>query len=406
MYKQPQNIHSKIKEILDAISATLRISKKLNGQNLKNDELGLFGGVSGEILYLYKFNQNFSNEIDPELFNSNVDIWLNQFASLTGDYSVCSGLAGQGWVLEFISQSQDDYDTSGCQEIDHITRLLLNQKKWLAPTEFVAGLAGIATYLGRRQKKVDMKSQFSLMLEHLEQTSISTGDDKLYWKQPAIDKLKELSIGNEHSINLGFAHGVPGIIASILAATSVPELKEQANDLLVKSCKWLLEQQVDASKYGSYFPHKTSAAKKSRIGWCYGDLPIALLLARVANALQDQNLKSEALKIAMHCSKRRRENEYIKDEGLCHGSSGIFILYRLIALEFEDSYFDQVANYWLEFVFESFDSKGLEGLFPYLEDMSEHVENSGFLMGLSGIGMALMTELDNDYGWTECLLLA
>jgi lantibiotic modifying enzyme len=205
--------------------------------------------------------------------------------------------------------------------------------------------------------------------------------------------------------NLGLAHGVPGIISAILPALTIPALSNRAQKLLKQSCDWLLMQQLTI-KEESFFSSYVNDPLPSRLGWCYGDLTIALTLARVGNALKIPQYLTQAEEMALHSAKRCEKSAGIDDAGVCHGSAGLSLIFQLLNKEIPSIKLEQASIKWLDFTLKLYNEKGMEGLYKPSPQRGNRNESKGFLTGYSGVGLCLISLLNGDTEWTECLSLS
>jgi len=159
--------------------------------------------------------------------------------------------------------------------------------------------------------------------------SLYIGSDLRTWRQPAGSMYYKNNVKNSHpEINLGLAHGVSGIISAVMALALNSCTASDAKQIVQQSCDWLLLQpplQQSDSMYPAYCGELTS----SRLGWCYGDATIALTLARAGIMLGKTNYIEHAVNVIRHASQRNLVSSQVVDAGLCHGSSGLMLIFHL-----------------------------------------------------------------------------
>ena len=279
----------------------------------------------------------------------------------------------------------------------------------------VLGLGGFAVYASRRQLKSAPSAIYERLINHFEQTAMQITEHTLSWSQPADSTYRfNKDAPQTPEFNLGLAHGVPGIIAAILPAVQIPALHQRAKSLLIQSCDWLLQQELQqklpADQQNSYFSSSCNNHKGSRLGWCYGDLTIALTLARVGKALDHPAYIDKAKQISLHSAQRDSENGYIQDAGLCHGSAGVALIFQLLNQQFNQQFnlpeLSDAADQWLSYTLDLYREKGLSGFYMFSGLTQEYEECTGFLMGYSGIGLCLLAALGETPDWADCLLMA
>jgi lantibiotic modifying enzyme len=327
----------------------------------------------------------------------------------------CGGIAGIGWLYEYLSQRNViDYDTNILlEEFDNYLENELKRFMIANTYDFLQGGVGIALYFAKRiAKKQELVSILNQFLEDLEKISTRQEDGAIKW----------LSFLGEHSnpqqgYNIALSHGMASIVAILSKFYSIEGIdKEKTEALLRSTVQYILAQEIDKDQYGSFFPsyalESTPTIFKSRLGWCYGDLGIASALYQAGIVLKNTAWINKALEILLFAATQRRslEENYVSDAGLCHGTAGIgHIFYRMWwntkLPEFKDA-----ADYWFAQTLKMarFED-GLAG-FKTLhvpDGKPTWINDYGFLTGITGIGLALLTyyyEIEPE--WDECLLLS
>lgn len=412
-----------IKEILIGLTESIQIN-----DNDKNN-CGLLGGLAGELLFLFqlsRYNENVNNE---QVFTEKLSFLQEQLPAYVAQPDLSRGLTGQGWFLEFINQAQgSEYDPELCEEIDNILTNTIASDTWHGEIEMVLGLSGIAAYAARRAEKLSSNKLYDIIIGHYEALAIQTSNNTLSWSQPANSVYRFNKEAPESlEFNLGLAHGVPSIIASLLPALKLPNLHSRTKTLLIQSCDWLIGQELEPNQsssgkksiscFDSYCTgyhqendvltdKKSNEKSGSRLGWCYGDLTIALTLARVGNALDLPSYIDKAKALGLHAAKRDHHDAAILDAGLCHGSAGLALIFQLLHQQVQAPELLSAANKWLTFTLTMYQEKGLDGLFMYSALSKEYEKDTSLLMGYSGIGLCLLSALGQEADWADCLLMA
>ena len=404
----------------------LEILKQITSQLLNHTNrigyCGLLSGLSGNLLFLYQMslyesvlsnkktstNERLEEIVNEVQFNAKLEFVQEQLGNSIHDTTLNTGLSGQGWFLEYINQHQGTaYDADMCNEIDEVLVQRLKSPHTLVEIEMVLGLGSFAVYASRRQRKKDFSHLLLLLIDGFEKSFIQTGDSSLAWSQPA-ESVYRFNKQNKQAIeyNLGLAHGVPGIIAAILPALKVPQLFQRAKSLLIQSCNWLLEQELSNTKSASCYSSSCNDTSDSRLGWCYGDLTIALTLARVGKELKCPVYLDKATQISLHAANRDSRTAMVKDASLCHGSAGLVLIFQLLDHYLKEPALIEAANRWLLFTLELYQKDGLKGFHMYDSIKGKYQESSGMLMGYSGIGLCLLSALGQPNDWVDSLLMA
>ncbi len=372
------------------------------------NNLSLFSGVSGYLVYLLKATEFPELTVNETIIEEQLDKLQYNLNYFQREFSLSSGIIGLGWFLEYANQSQEeDYLAELCVDIDHIIHQHLLTNYWTREIEMVMGLAGVSVYAARRQLKSDQSRIYNELVRHFEQVATYFENGTLAWNQPpySVYRLNKEQL-HEDEYNLGLAHGVPGIIASLLPALEIPEISKRASTLVVKSCDWLLRQQYDSVDSVCYYPSYSNGKDISRLGWCYGDLTIALTLVRTGKALNKKNYIEIARNISLRAASRDVTTTLIADAGICHGSVGLALLFKLLYAHFRENDLLQASNFWRDHTLTLFKVNGLAGLYKYNGVTKQHEECDGFLEGYAGIGLTLLSLENNQLDWTDSLLLS
>ena len=84
------------------------------------------------------------------------------------------------------------------------------------------------------------------------------------------------------------------------------------------------------------------------MAWCYGDLGIGMAIWQAGKVLKKTEWKEAGLTILLQYTKRRNLfDNYVQDEEICHGTSGIVMIFRRMFLETNRNEFAEATQYWL-----------------------------------------------------------
>jgi len=192
--------------------------------------------------------------------------------------------------------------------------------------------------------------------------------------------------------------------------------KAKTETLLRGAVQYILAQEIDKDKYGSYFSNfaleSAPVIPKSRMGWCYGDLGIATVLYQAGKALKEESWINKALEILLFAATQRRnlEDNAVKDAGLCHGAAGIGHLFYRMWWDTKLPEFKAAADYWFDQTLKmaTFED-GLAGFKAYevYEEKPRWTNQYDLIIGVSGIGLAMLSYYhETEPTWDECLLLS
>ena len=400
LFSQPER-NLKVNEIIKKVASTIEASQS------SASDLGLLNGLSGKLLFLWQLGLHDDSMVDEKVFAQNLQFLEENLNQIINHAQLSYGLTGIGWFFEYTNQTQSgEYDAELCLDIDAILQQGLSAPHWRGEIEMVLGLGGYAIYAARRKDLSAQTKFFDRILMFFEQLATFTTNNMVTWNQPpkSVYRLdKESKSAEEY--NLGLAHGVPGIIASLLPALNCPQLRKRAENLISNSCNWLLSQQQDPKEYGSYFSTVASSNKVSRLAWCYGDLTIALTLYRAGAALNNPSYIDKAIEIGLHSASRNLRSSIVQDAGICHGSAGLYLIFNKLFKASGVAEFEVASLKWLDHTLALFERNGLSG-FDKFDSDGFFVQNLGFLEGYAGIGLCLLSSITGEDNWADCLLLS
>lgn len=374
-------------------------------------EIGLLTGIGGQILtcselFLQKeTSQDWLSHLHQVLEGKITD---EEFV-----FTHCSGLAGVGWLYEYLSQKKIvDFDTNLLlEDFDIYLEKALNNFMLQTNYDFLHGGVGVVLYFTKRcKKKREVISVLNRFLKDLEKTGIQQDNGTIKWQ----------SFLGEHlgkGYNIALSHGMASIAAILSKLYIIEGIDRGTTEKLLRDAiKYILAQEIDKDKYGSYFSsyalESTSVIFKSRLAWCYGDLGIASALYQAGKILKEETWVNKSLEILLFAAVERRnlEENIVTDACLCHGTAGIGHIFYRMWWNTKLSEFKDAADYWFE---ETLKMAKFENGLAGFKTLHTHEgkpswENDyEFLTGVAGIGLALLTyyyELNPE--WDECLLLS
>jgi lantibiotic modifying enzyme len=149
--------------------------------------------------------------------------------------------------------------------------------------------------------------------------------------------------------------------------------------------------------------------RKSRLGWCYGDLGIAQALLQAAKALCSEFHENMALKVLLHaCNRKDLKENLVVDGGICHGTSGISHIFNRLYINSKVDDFKEISGHWMKKTIEMAQySDGLAGFKSWQGEKYGWKNQYSLLEGIIGIGLSILSQLNpNLTNWDECLLLS
>lgn len=363
------------------------------------------GGYS---LFFYHYGKIFEDEksldaaatIIENVFTGQMQYSEKKSSSL----SFCAGISGSGWIATYLGREGLIDCEDALTPLDALAEDFFGYMMQRGNNDFLHGASGALYYLLSRPQSPAMEAVVRRLTDTLLQAACET-DDALYWFHYDFDTAQT----KPGSLNLGLAHGTPALM-SILAKAQCVYPKLELVDKIRKCANTILRcrnREETGSLFGYVQDMDSPKDGLSRLGWCYGDLGVAISLWRAAEATGDLELKKEAISLLEHASHRRGLDASVKDAALCHGSAGIshifFKYYGETGLESLKS----ASDYWMNITLELIrptdscitgrtcwrNDQGFLASFPLLE-------------GVTGVGLAILSRLSKEkLHWDNCMMM-
>jgi hypothetical protein len=315
---------------------------------------------------------------------------------------------GVGWVDEQVrGRLADDDEDDEDSDVDVFLARVLDTDTWPWPIDLLHGLAGIGTYSLARQSHPRARRNLERVVGHLANLAEEVGAGVTWRYVPAPDGFDE---GRpEGSVNLGFAHGVPAIVAMLAAAhrAGIPGARE----VLDPAARWLTAQRLPPGS-GSAFPGHVipgHAPQATRLAWCYGDPGIAVALLAAGDALGDGELVEQARALALGCAEQSPDT--VVDATLCHGSAGLGHVFHRLGRALGDERVLDLARHWFSVTLE----RDLPLLTVVEVERAQRLAEDGavlavdpgrgFLFGAAGVGLALLAAASDGEPWWDGAML-
>ena len=156
--------------------------------------------------------------------------------------------------------------------------------------------------------------------------------------------------------------------------------------------------------------------KHTRLSWAYGDLCASLALVKGFKLLNVVRYRDEAMETLLLSAKRNLGNSLIHNEysenllnkGICQGTLGIVLLLSELNNYFSDQLVKESIGYWVNLTLSGNKNfnEGFLKTFTTREGELKWELSTGFLDGLSGIGLVLMSLSNPSLNkWKRLLLI-
>ncbi|WP_186645513.1 lanthionine synthetase C family protein [Fluviispira vulneris] len=270
-----------------------------------------------------------------------------QNKNIASNSSIFSGISGLNFVVWMSSEEGKLYQGL-LSKIDAVLFYMLDQqlkniaqKTLLSPMDYdpIQGLSGVVRYLILR--KNDRKNYYYLQkcLEILIQLSSYKEIDgnyipAWYFENENTQSEKNWYDGFHKSFNLGFSHGISGVLAA-LSLAKINSIDIKGLDQAILNIKnWLLKWTLKDT-WGDYWPSMITLEEElqgeislkqergERQAWCYGTPGISRAIYLAGQALNDHELKNFALKSFLAIEQRPEETWRCNSPTFCHGYAGL-----------------------------------------------------------------------------------
>jgi hypothetical protein len=255
-----------------------------------NSKIGLLSGKMGYALLQLYFGFCKQDNSYKECGIRNIENVFNVInANSLYSPSFVEGFAGIGWGIEHsISQQWLNIDSNMLlEDVDLLLAQFLNLEMQKGNHDFLYGASGIVLYfIARCKKNVALTHVLTKYITQISNTSEKHSKTCMKWKF-AIDYQQQNKV-----YNISLSHGMSSIVVILSKLYKLKGMDQKTIKNLLQGCvNYILEQEIDKNKYGSFFPNFAIESMEhiygSRLAWCYGDLGIAMALWQAGCALQN-----------------------------------------------------------------------------------------------------------------------
>ena len=385
------------------IAACIYKTMKTNSYNTVQ---GLFGENFGALLFLYYYADFTKEKKYINLAEQVLDKLLSQLENSLMGFSYSGGYAGILYLFHFLREKKFiSLDFSDSEEIlepylvKHARNCML-----INDYDYLHGSLGVALYFLKRNPNHPFLREFIEFIYHTaEKDSLN---HTVKWKTLYGKK-------RVYGYHISLSHGITSMalfLCRLMKSESFRASKECLT-LLDGCMNYISLQEIDHTHYGSFFPNDSlennHTPVQSRLAWCFGDLGIAWALWQAGKAVNNRQWQDKAIAVMEHATRRVDwEQNMVIDCGLCHGSSGIAMMFRRFYLETHEKIFYDAWIHWIDFTlnFKRFDD-GPAGFKTF--ELQEWKNDTSLLTGISGIGLSLLSFKRDDFQeWDEFFLLS
>jgi len=381
----------------------------------ESTDIGVLSGISGIALFQFYYAKYTGEEIHADLGAAMLSEVIEKINEGYSFPTFCAGIAGGAWAIEHATE--EGFIDVDCDALLSDLDDFLMENVTLTVNEnffdFLHGIQGIGFYFLKRYQNTKSdglrekyKRNILHIVERLASASIPHGDT-VKWES-YLSREEDLK-----GFNIGLSHGMSSIVNFLSRLVSYNDFKAETESLLKKAVNFIISIEYNNAQQVSCFPDWiTSNNEKSdscRLGWCYGDLGIALSLWRAGQVLEDTSICDKAILVMKKaCKRTTTEETRINDAGLCHGSYGVMHIFNYMYKETGDDIFKEASEYWMqESLAMAVHDNGHAGYMQWRGGEDAGWRNEiNLLEGVSGIGLAILSYLAPfETKWDECLLI-
>lgn len=378
----------------------LKIEEEIWKSVATEKRIGVLDGLSGIALFYNYLLEIESNEAYQNKLFSIIDKIGDLISEESYSSSLCSGIAGYGWVLAKMKNKNLEIEEEYFEALDAILAESLSEESAKNYYDFLHGGFGIALYFIERYKSKKDKSTEAILTEFSNTLieKINTNPEVLF---------------SSHSENpdqnyfyFGLAHGISGTLNFLVYLQTILENANPAiQEAITKTIGFMNTYKVYDNESKQFYPGQVltndSTVTKARLGWCQGDLGIANAILNSGSFLNNLNLKEDGNALIQATRNISVKESLVNDFALCHGSSGILLQYYVASKKTNTPYSDTAAIWYENLKKQTNDFTEFKSFF-----IDRYVPETNILNGAAGLGLALLTienKIPSD--WVECLNL-
>jgi len=296
------------------------------------------------------------------------------------------GFVGIGWALaklrawNVVEVAEQSFVTVDKALVSHLDR-----DDWPSPVELIYGLAGCLVYALARLPNPDALRILERGLHALEVSAEKTAAGFTWFVPSSFLRSRTLERAPEGCYNLGVSHGNPGVISVVSEIHRLGIDPPRSQRLLEESVRWLLAQELP----GGWFPSLIGPGvdpKPARVSWCYGSPGIPIALLRAARALDREDWRDTALRLATVAAQVAPEDSGVIDPPFCHGAVGLMHQFNRLYQETGIPLFADAARMWFERTLDyRVEGAGVAGFSSRSMPGGKQFPEPGMLYGVAGI---------------------
>lgn len=277
--------------------------------------------------------------------------------------------------------------------------------------DVISGLAGVGLYALDRLPRVVAQHTVVAVIERLASLAVHKNGCATWYQgrvAPSESRIQREFPGQY--VDLGVAHGVPGIV--VLLARSIAGVgSDPSHRILLDGAVAAVLESECTGEPSWRFPSAVgdgAGPRPSRLSWCYGDLGVAASLTLAGRLSRRSDWEGKGASTARFAL--RASGSQCADLGICHGLAGIAHIFNRLGQATGDQCLTNESSLWIRRTIEACRLRGgTEG--GMIDSQSPDAQASeggvGFLTGLSGVGLVLLGAISTvEPTWDRILCLS
>ena len=368
------------------------IESVLQRNHEKFENMGSSTGLLGmSVFHYYKYLFT-NNDSSLELLSQYIIKSFEGFDENYKGYSVIRDTIEIGKYLHFLNTNSilEENPDSYLQEAD--TLILDHLKIQLTKQNIdpILGTISCGYYLISRLKTTDFSKEIDQILNQLEILAIRDFNGNIHWENNFKDDHENLEI------ELGFTHGIAGIVNFLLSVTETKLFTERCRILIDGALAFILKHKTETGI--NLFPFEvTNNTTIDYQNLCYGDLGIGYVFLRSGKITSNEHHHKIGTIILKNSAIFKDDNcDYIKDATLLYGSAGLHSFFDKLTEFVNDTEIKEAKEYWLQKTlnFNHHEESPWAGYLSYNNQYTEATQLS-FSEGICGIGISIIADQIN-----------
>lgn len=376
-----------------------------NSTRASTTSFGLGDGLPGEAVFLAHMSRYRDRSDYADAAISRMDDVAQHLSQaevvIPGLYGGVSGIA---WAFHHVGTTLDigDYhrDGSFVDIYEFVESYLQRRTDYALEYDLVGGLAGIGLWALTIPSRLWRHKLVGLTIDRL-LDSVERDTEGVRWRTPQIRMkggLFQYPI-SDPEYNLGLAHGNPGVVVFLSRCLRQDIRSAESQELLTGAVSWLASNVLPAASK-SIFSNVAETRDPSRLAWCYGDLGVTLALTEAEGALDRGSMGPLISRLAESIARRKPEDTFVVDAGICHGSAGLVMLCNQLARRIGSEKLENAAERWSSALLDARKPDPDSGGFLRWNGFDKKYEyGPGYLGGLAGIGLVALSRTTGDWTW-------